>query len=92
MDVSNKEVKRPELYPIQGGSISRGLIKFIKSKGYYRIQSMVDRNNEYYLDSSGNYSVFKNDNSQLWQVCVPENNTIRLYAKKHRYRLVSFIL
>lgn len=35
---------------------------------------MVDRNNEYYLDSSGNYSVFKNDNSQLWQVCVPENN------------------
>lgn len=74
MDVSNKEVKRPELYPIQGGSISRGLIKFIKSKGYYRIQSMVDRNNEYYLDSSGNYSVFKNDNSQLWQVCVPENN------------------
>ena len=32
MDVSNKEVKRPELYPIQGGSISRGLIKFIKSK------------------------------------------------------------
>lgn len=59
MDVSNKEVKRPELYPIQGGSISRGLIKFIKSKGYYRIQSMVDRNNEYYLDSSGNYSVFK---------------------------------